>query len=266
VPEDPVTGSMHAALTPFWAKRLGKKQLRAYQASARGGDLLCTDEGEQVILSGPCALYLRGHRPGMDEQMVPKREAAYLELVRSQQLGGAGLAGFLMALLGIGTVEREIVAALLHTAADTNRLRQLERASDIELLEARAVAVRTLAGVVDDPAIAQYRDSSPTTTLSNRDTSMRSASDGVRMTAMSQAPSAKPPLGVLVRTNCNVTSGYRWAQRRWNSTVCAPMVAQACPIRSRPAPPLASRARSSISARTRRPLASTRSPAAVSTT
>jgi PhzF family phenazine biosynthesis protein len=60
VPEDPVTGSMHATLTPFWAKRLGKKELRAYQASARGGDLLCTDEGDAVILSGPCALYLRG--------------------------------------------------------------------------------------------------------------------------------------------------------------------------------------------------------------
>ena len=60
VPEDPVCGSAHCALTPFWAKRLGKRELRAYQASPRGGDLLCTDEGERVILSGPCALYLRG--------------------------------------------------------------------------------------------------------------------------------------------------------------------------------------------------------------
>jgi len=60
VPEDPVTGSMHATLTPFWAKRLGKKELRAYQASPRGGDLLCTDEVDNVILSGPCALYMRG--------------------------------------------------------------------------------------------------------------------------------------------------------------------------------------------------------------
>jgi PhzF family phenazine biosynthesis protein len=58
--EDPVTGSAHCAIIPFWAKRLGKKQLRAYQASPRGGDLLCTDEGECVMLSGPCALYLRG--------------------------------------------------------------------------------------------------------------------------------------------------------------------------------------------------------------
>ena len=60
VNEDPVTGSAHCALAPFWAKRLGKKTLRAYQASARGGELLCTDEGGRVTLSGPCALYLRG--------------------------------------------------------------------------------------------------------------------------------------------------------------------------------------------------------------
>jgi PhzF family phenazine biosynthesis protein len=60
VPEDPVCGSAHCALTPFWAKRLGRRELRAYQASPRGGDLLCTDEGDKVILSGPCALYMRG--------------------------------------------------------------------------------------------------------------------------------------------------------------------------------------------------------------
>ena len=60
VPEDPVTGSAHTALTPFWAKRLGKKKLLARQASARGGDILCTDGGAQVILEGPCALYLTG--------------------------------------------------------------------------------------------------------------------------------------------------------------------------------------------------------------
>jgi PhzF family phenazine biosynthesis protein len=60
VPEDPVTGSAHSTLTPFWAKRLGKKTLRAHQASPRGGNLLCTDEGDRVMLSGACALYLRG--------------------------------------------------------------------------------------------------------------------------------------------------------------------------------------------------------------
>ncbi|HXJ01793.1 MAG TPA: PhzF family phenazine biosynthesis protein [Micropepsaceae bacterium] len=60
IPEDPVTGAAHCALTPFWAKRLGKKQLHAHQASPRGGDILCTDDGARVILAGPCALYLRG--------------------------------------------------------------------------------------------------------------------------------------------------------------------------------------------------------------
>jgi PhzF family phenazine biosynthesis protein len=58
VPEDPVTGSAHCALVPFWAKRLGKKTLRARQASPRGGDLICTSDNGRTILSGPCALYM----------------------------------------------------------------------------------------------------------------------------------------------------------------------------------------------------------------
>jgi PhzF family phenazine biosynthesis protein len=60
VPEDPVTGSAHCALTPFWAKRLGKKTLKARQASPRGGDLLCTDDGDRTIIQGECALFLTG--------------------------------------------------------------------------------------------------------------------------------------------------------------------------------------------------------------
>ena len=60
IPEDPVTGSAHCTSVPFWAKRLGKKTLRAYQASARGGELLCTDDGDRIVLSGTCVLYLRG--------------------------------------------------------------------------------------------------------------------------------------------------------------------------------------------------------------
>lgn len=60
VPEDPVTGSAHCALTPFWAKRLGKSELKARQASARGGDLFCTDAGARTIIQGTCALYLTG--------------------------------------------------------------------------------------------------------------------------------------------------------------------------------------------------------------
>ena len=60
IPEDPVTGSAHCVLTPFWARRLGKKTLLARQVSARGGDLVCTDDGARVLLEGGCALYLTG--------------------------------------------------------------------------------------------------------------------------------------------------------------------------------------------------------------
>lgn len=60
VPEDPVTGSAHCALVPYWAKRLNKKTLKARQVSPRGGNLLCTDDGARTILAGTCALYMRG--------------------------------------------------------------------------------------------------------------------------------------------------------------------------------------------------------------
>ncbi len=52
VPEDPVTGSAHCALTPYWAARLGKDSLLARQVSKRGGDLLCAMKGKRVLLSG----------------------------------------------------------------------------------------------------------------------------------------------------------------------------------------------------------------------
>lgn len=60
VPEDPVTGSAHTILTPFWARRLGKKTLKARQVSPRGGDLTCTDEEAHTLIAGRCALYLKG--------------------------------------------------------------------------------------------------------------------------------------------------------------------------------------------------------------
>lgn len=60
VPEDPVTGSAHCALTPYWSKRLAKRTLRARQVSPRGGDLTCTDADARTVLSGPCALYMTG--------------------------------------------------------------------------------------------------------------------------------------------------------------------------------------------------------------
>jgi len=60
VPEDPVTGSAHCTLTPFWAQRLGKKTLKARQVSPRGGDLTCTDDGERTLIAGRSALYMKG--------------------------------------------------------------------------------------------------------------------------------------------------------------------------------------------------------------
>jgi PhzF family phenazine biosynthesis protein len=59
VPEDPATGSAHCTLTPYWAARLGKKQLVARQLSARGGTFWCEDRGERVGVGGQCALYSR---------------------------------------------------------------------------------------------------------------------------------------------------------------------------------------------------------------
>ena len=60
VPEDPVTGSAHCTLTPFWSKRLGKKIMEARQLSARGGALRCEDCGKRVKISGKAVRYLRG--------------------------------------------------------------------------------------------------------------------------------------------------------------------------------------------------------------
>lgn len=58
--EDPVTGSIHTGLAPFWSARLGKQELRAYQASRRGGELLCKVAGDKVIILGKAVQYLSG--------------------------------------------------------------------------------------------------------------------------------------------------------------------------------------------------------------
>ena len=60
VPEDPVTGSAHCMLAPFWADRLGKSTLHAHQASARGGTVHCTVAGDRVRLAGRAVQYLEG--------------------------------------------------------------------------------------------------------------------------------------------------------------------------------------------------------------
>lgn len=60
IPEDPVTGSAHCTLIPYWAKRLGKKRLSARQVSARGGDLACEEAGARVRIGGRAVIYLQG--------------------------------------------------------------------------------------------------------------------------------------------------------------------------------------------------------------
>lgn len=60
VNEDPVTGSAHCILAPFWARYLDKQELLARQLSARGGELTCTVQGDRVRLLGQCAPYLIG--------------------------------------------------------------------------------------------------------------------------------------------------------------------------------------------------------------
>jgi PhzF family phenazine biosynthesis protein len=60
IPEDPVTGSTHCSLAPYWAQRLGKTSLHARQISERGGELWCEVKRERVILKGNAVLTLRG--------------------------------------------------------------------------------------------------------------------------------------------------------------------------------------------------------------
>jgi PhzF family phenazine biosynthesis protein len=60
IPEDPVTGSTHCSLAPYWAERLGKKGLHARQVSKRGGEIWCEVRGERVILKGNAVLLMRG--------------------------------------------------------------------------------------------------------------------------------------------------------------------------------------------------------------
>ena len=60
VPEDPVTGSAHCTLVPYWSMRLGRKVLFGRQVSPRGGELWCEDRGERVSIAGRAALFLEG--------------------------------------------------------------------------------------------------------------------------------------------------------------------------------------------------------------
>jgi PhzF family phenazine biosynthesis protein len=60
IDEDPVTGSAHTALVPFWAEKLGRQEFTAFQASKRGGLLYCRQAGDRVILGGHCQTVITG--------------------------------------------------------------------------------------------------------------------------------------------------------------------------------------------------------------
>jgi len=60
IPEDPVTGAAHCMLAPYWAKRLGKSEFRAFQASRRGGEVLCRLVNDRTELQGDCVFYMEG--------------------------------------------------------------------------------------------------------------------------------------------------------------------------------------------------------------
>jgi PhzF family phenazine biosynthesis protein len=78
IPEDPVTGSLHSILTPYWAARLGKDRLHALQVSARGGELWCELRGDRVSIAGHAVLYMEGRVILPDDTRVrsgPKEHA-----------------------------------------------------------------------------------------------------------------------------------------------------------------------------------------------
>lgn len=60
VDEDPVTGSAHSQLIPFWSEKLGKNKMRAKQLSKRGGDIYCEQNGDRVVIGGECVYYMEG--------------------------------------------------------------------------------------------------------------------------------------------------------------------------------------------------------------
>jgi predicted PhzF superfamily epimerase YddE/YHI9 len=60
IDEDPVTGSAHSQLIPFWNYKLGKNKMVAKQLSRRGGTLFCEQKGERVVMGGKCAFYMKG--------------------------------------------------------------------------------------------------------------------------------------------------------------------------------------------------------------
>ncbi|MGH9338418.1 MAG: PhzF family phenazine biosynthesis protein, partial [Acidobacteriota bacterium] len=60
IPEDPVTGSSHCTLVPYWSERTGKEELHALQVSRRGGELFCRSHTDKVVIAGRAVSYLQG--------------------------------------------------------------------------------------------------------------------------------------------------------------------------------------------------------------
>ena len=60
IDEDPVTGSAHSQLIPFWSEKLGKSKMKAKQLSARGGTIWCEQKHERVVMGGKCVYYMKG--------------------------------------------------------------------------------------------------------------------------------------------------------------------------------------------------------------
>ena len=60
IDEDPVTGSAHSQLIPFWSKKLNKEKMNALQLSKRGGVIYCEQKGDRVIMAGNCVFYMKG--------------------------------------------------------------------------------------------------------------------------------------------------------------------------------------------------------------
>ncbi len=79
VPEDPVTGSAHCALGPYWAGKLGRSAMVAYQASSRGGVVRVRVEGERVRLGGQAVTVLRGELLDGGAGVRLRREVARID-------------------------------------------------------------------------------------------------------------------------------------------------------------------------------------------
>lgn len=60
IDEDPVTGSAHSQLIPFWSYKLGKNKMKAKQLSKRGGEIFCEQNGDRVTMGGSCVFYMKG--------------------------------------------------------------------------------------------------------------------------------------------------------------------------------------------------------------